>query len=328
MRILFLFVKTLVVCRAQKLWCSQAVTSWQKSLWQLGCSGCGRGHSQGHCWQGREDGLRWLWWSLLHQQEPEQEGLEAERGEEEEEEEEWIIGMFQHNSTVGLTLSREAVRYIPCMQLWGVTIFEGHFLKLASIIFIWDLFIVQINWIKHNVEKKAFRNTYFSLELTNKTGILIVFVSNSSSFQFLSITVSLQESIVLTFVSFFQCLLTKHSFFSPWNMSWNRMKDFTSSTWIFELFSYYFTCDFMGTKDRQFPKADTSEPFKRAFSNHMQCNQIFKLFTSMRNRRPFHCINCINFGAWEVQLIENKDLYLFSKEKTQTIFVYNERQTS
>lgn len=74
----------------------------------------------------------------------------------------------------------------------------------------------------------------------------------------------------------------------------------------------------MWTKNGQFSKADTSELFKRAFSNHVPCNQIFKLFTSMRNRRPFHSINCINLGVWEVELIENKDLYLLSGKKTPT----------
>lgn len=73
-------------------------------------------------------------------------------------------------------------------------------------------------------------------------------------------------------------------------------------------------------------EANTSEPFKRAFSNHVLCNQIFKLFTSMRNRRPLYCINCINIGVYKVELIENKDLYLLSGGNTkQLVFITKEK---
>lgn len=82
----------------------------------------------------------------------------------------------------------------------------------------------------------------------------------------------------------------------------------------------------MGTKNGQFSKADTSEPFKRALSNHVLCNHIFKLFTSMRNRRLFYCIHCINLSVWEVELIENKYLYLLSGgKKSQLLFIMKDK---
>lgn len=72
--------------------------------------------------------------------------------------------------------------------------------------------------------------------------------------------------------------------------------------------------------------ADTSETFKRAFSNHVLCNQIFKLFTSMRNRRPFYCMNYINIGACKVELIENKDHYLLSGGNSkQLLFITKDK---
>ena len=61
----------------------------------------------------------------------------------------------------------------------------------------------------------------------------------------------------------------------------------------------------MGTENGQVSKTDRSEPFKRALSKHVLCNQIFKLSTSFRNWRPFHYIRSINSGVGEAELMEN-----------------------
>lgn len=66
----------------------------------------------------------------------------------------------------------------------------------------------------------------------------------------------------------------------------------------------------MGTENGQVSKTGRTEPFKRALSKHVLWNQVFKVFTSLRNWRPFHSICCINLGVGEAELIENKGLYL------------------
>lgn len=79
-----------------------------------------------------------------------------------------------------------------------------------------------------------------------------------------------------------------------------------------------------GTKNGQVSKTDTSEPFKRTWSKHVPCNQIFKLFTSLKNCRPFHCICCINLGVGEAELMENEGLYLLlgkKKKKVKLLFI-------
>lgn len=74
----------------------------------------------------------------------------------------------------------------------------------------------------------------------------------------------------------------------------------------------------MGTENGQVSKTDTSETFKRALSKHVLCNQIFKLFTALRNWRPFHCIHCVNLGVRGVELLGNEGLYLLlGKRKGQ-----------
>lgn len=74
----------------------------------------------------------------------------------------------------------------------------------------------------------------------------------------------------------------------------------------------------MGTKNRQVSKTDTSEPFKRTLPKYVLCNQIFKLFTALRNWRPFHCIHWINLGVRGAELLGNEGLYLLlGKRKGQ-----------
>lgn len=75
---------------------------------------------------------------------------------------------------------------------------------------------MQISWTKHFGGKISFRNTCFSSELSNLMGILFFFCIKFITFPIsISNCLTMQQSTVLTFVSFFQCLLSKHSLFSP-----------------------------------------------------------------------------------------------------------------
>lgn len=71
----------------------------------------------------------------------------------------------------------------------------------------------------------------------------------------------------------------------------------------------------MGTKNGQFSKADTSEPFKRVFL--IMCCAIRYLNCLLAWEIEDHSIALIAIFLVKIELIENKDLYLLSGEKTK-----------
>lgn len=91
-----------------------------------------------------------LWCSLLHQEEPEQEGLEAEQGEEEEEDGEKMDHLdvpAQLRCRICIVKGSSKIHHCVCgFWVWHKS--KLTFLKLTSIVIVRDLFNVQINCIK------------------------------------------------------------------------------------------------------------------------------------------------------------------------------------